>query len=204
MTSVHERLVMTDIGNWPAAVRAFAWRKPALSLDLAPGPQGWLDVSDTLPGLAPCDLMPKLALKSWQESGRLRMIPGGLPLAPAIAARLATPTHAQRVVLQAWDTADTPPQLHLFPWADMSAVTELRWRVVSGQAENTSCCYRNTRLPDTESLSEILGTIHTEMPALGAFIAQLAVPATGPVRLIDLNPALTARQLAALAGGGAV
>lgn len=196
MSDLYTRFRMTDIAAWPKAVQSLAWRMPWKSLAVSQvlGTGLW-QTRDPLPDTAAQDLMPKLAIKSWQESGRLRRIPQGLPLADALAARLSSPTAQQRVVLRAWEDADTPPLLHLFPWADMQNVTEARFLWSGGKLSWVSTCQRNAVQMGNLDFSQAGPYIADHMPRLGSFIVQFAVPEHEQVRIIDINPALSRTDL---------
>ena len=142
--------------------------------------------------------MPKLTIKSWQDGGRLRLIPAGMPLEPAVRARLATPTVQQLRVLQAWDDVDAPPLLHLFPFTDMSHVTEARFMCSGGTIEPVSTCARNRLLPASTDITLLAEAVVTAMPSLGAFVLQIAIAPDGVPRILDINPGLSPTDLAEL------
>lgn len=196
MSDLHARFRMTDIAAWPKALQSLAWRTPWMSLALCQDPlTGQWQTENPLPDAAQQDLLPKLAIKSWQESGRLRVIPQGLPLANAVVARLLSPTAQQRVVLRAWDNVELPPYLHLFPWADMRNVTEARFLWSGGRLNSISTCQRNAvRVADLD-FSKAGPFIADQIPALGSFIVQFAVPENEQARIIDINPVLSQADL---------
>ena len=196
MSELNRRLLATDILAWPEPVRALAWQTPWLSVPLEVGDT--IAVAEDVPETAPMPLMPKIAIKSWQESGRLRQIPADLPLHDAIRARLATPTVQQRVTLTAWAGAKTPPCLHLLPWTDMSNVSEMRAAWSAGQITLTSQCRRNTVPLDRLDITPVMQMIATEMPAVGSFSVQFAVTADGSAHVLDINPLLSPSETAEL------
>jgi len=199
MSSALTRIRMTDVSVWPDAVKPYAFALPVLSVPVARHDEtGALKVASELPEIAPQDLLPKLTVKSWQETGRLRIIPAGLPLAPAIAARLATPSAQQLAVLQAWDEAEDPPLLHLFPFTDMRLGSELRCLWADGALTVISACRRGTARERGEDLDALGQLVARAMPSLGTFVLQCAVPSDGVPRIMDINPGLTPPELASL------
>lgn len=199
MAELHARLRQTDILAWPASVQAMAWRMPLLSLPVEKTAEGVWTATGPVPDTAPANMMPKLTIKSWQETGRLRMIPAGQPLAPAVRIRLASPTAQHLTVLKAWDDAADPPCLHLFEWTDMSRVSEARYLCLPGSTRQTSLCHRTTKAPAKAAADPLIQAVRSGMPGLEGFILQIALPPDGPPRILDINPALSASDLAALA-----
>lgn len=197
MADAHTRLRMTDISAWPEEVRALAWCRPWVSLPLEVDAAG-IALAEDCAEVAPKDLFPKLAIKSWQESGRLRLIPGELPLRPALEARLASPTRQQMTVLRAWADAEAPPFLHLFPWHDMSKVSEVRYAWTNGQIRVLSACRRGGVSLDGGDFSRVTQRIAEQMPGLGNFIAQFAIELSGRAGIVDINPILDQETLLSL------
>ncbi|MEM9436630.1 MAG: hypothetical protein AAGA15_06275 [Pseudomonadota bacterium] len=196
MSELFYRLRSTDVLAWPEALQMIAWQMPWKSLALAWDPEtARISREDTCPDTAPTDLFPKLAVKSWQEGGRLRLIPEGLPLAAAVDARLATPTRQQQVALQAWNDADAPPCLHLFPWRDMSRISEARFAWSGGQISLKSLCVRNSVAFSADEFTQACALIAECIPVLDSFVAQFVIDETGSKRLLDVNPVLTQREI---------
>ncbi|WP_308915782.1 hypothetical protein [Jannaschia sp. LMIT008] len=193
------RLRGTDVLQWPDPVRALAWQMPWISLPLALDPEGGPPRLDAeCPDAAPADLFPKIALKSWQEEGRLRLIPGEQPLPPAVAARLSTPTGRQVMVLEAWRDASTPPYLHLFESRDMSTVSELRCRWVGDRRVASTICHRNRAGVRADILDRAEDTVRSAMGAMGDVTMQFAVGRDGRPWILDVNPVLTPADLESL------
>lgn len=198
MTSLNARLQCTDILMWPAPIRSLAFAVPWLSVPLDITTDTIALKSDDLPEMVPFDLFPKLAIKSWQESGRLRMIPAEVPLRPMLEARLASPTVQQRAVLNGWSDAEVPPHLHLFAWRDMSQISEMRCSWSRGRASVTSTLTRNGLNTSGLDFRPVMTSIAELMPALDSFVAQFAVGPNGEVKIVDINPQLTADEIAQL------
>lgn len=198
MTSLHMRLRCTDILMWPAPIRSLAFEVPWLSVPLDTTSDTIALQGDDLPEIAPFDLFPKLAIKSWQDSGRLRMIPADVPLRPMLERRLASPTVQQRAVLTGWTDAEVPPHLHLFAWRDMSQISELRCAWSRGRASVTSALARNRLNTRDLDIRPLMMSIADLMPALYSFVAQFAVEQNGEIKIVDINPHLTTNEIAQL------
>lgn len=193
------RLRSTDVLNWPKPVRESAWQMPWRSLALRTGPaSGPLQLIDDCPELAPIDLFPKLAIKSWQESGRLRFIPADQLLHPAVVARLASPTGQQIAVLRAWRDYDAIAHLHLFEWRDMTNVSELRCHWIGGARHHVSTFRRNGAALQMDVLERAEDAILESLPELRDFVVQFAVGPDGYPWILDINPILSRRELAML------
>ncbi len=113
LAELYAQFRATDPVQWPDALKPHAWAWPDLSLPLYQTETGTLDFDADLPINAPRDFFPKLAIKSWRDSGRLRMVPRGAPFRNTLQGLLMSPTQQQRLVLEAWLTAGAPPLLHL-------------------------------------------------------------------------------------------
>lgn len=198
MTSLHARLRCTDILMWPASIRSLAFEVPWLSVPLDVTPDAIALLDGDLPEIVPFDLFPKLAIKSWQDSGRLRMIPADVPLRPMLERRLASPTVQQRAVLTGWTDAEMPPHFHLFAWRDMSQISELRCSWSRGRASITSALARNGSNTRDLDIRPLMTFIADLMPALDSFVVQLAAGQDGEIKIVDINPHLTANEIALL------
>lgn len=207
MADLAARIAMTDVRAWPAPVAELALSMPWLSVPVT-RTAGGLRALGEVPKVAPLDLMPKLGPKSWQETGRLRIVREGRPLAPAIAGLLSTPTRQQMTVIAAgWpeagqtedDEEDQPPlHLHLFEALDFAELSECRCLYAAGRMTVTSHCLRSRVKVRTEAMEAACAVIAETMPGLGPFIAQFVMLPWRNPALIDLNPGLGAADLAAL------
>lgn len=207
MADLAQRLRMTDVRAWPKPVAELALSMPWASIPVRPAPGGGFCPVGEVPVTAPLDLMPKLGPKSWQETGRLRIIREGQPLGRAVAGLLNTPRRQQMTVLTAgWpeseedaeDELARPIHLHLFEALDFSGLSECRCLWSGGRMRMTSHCQRSRVKVRTEALKDSCALIADAMPGLGTLIAQFAlVPWRAPA-LVDLNPGLDAADLAAI------
>ncbi len=199
LAALHARIRATEITAWPAAVRDHAFAQPALSLAVK-GPLNGLVVDGAVPEVHDADLFPKLGAKSWQETGRLRIIPAGLALPGAVAARLATPTRQHVMLAPAW--SEGVMHLHLFPATDMTRVTEARYLVAGKIVARASLCLRG---PGAEAVAAAkdafavkLAVGAAERLGIGSVIVQVAFEPNGRTSILDINPALTPAEVALL------
>lgn len=198
---LYDRLLATEVTRWPPAVREHAFALPFLSVSLEERDRG-LHLADEIPERLPGPAFPKLAIKSWQESGRLRIVPEEAALRPALVARISTPTKQQNLILPAWAETGEPLFLHLFPYRDFSAISEARFLVDDRKATRTSLCLRG---PDAQSVTERLMEAAHALAAgvqsrmnMGRLIVQIAFERTDRVSVVDINPTLDAQDVEAL------
>lgn len=190
------RVRATEITAWPPAVRDHAFAHPLLSLPVK-GPLTALQVDGPMPEAHDQDLFPKLGAKSWQETGRLRIIPAGMPLPGAVAARLATPTRQHALLSGAW--ADGGLHLHLFPARDMTRVSEARYLVSGKMVARANLCLRG---PGSEAVVAAkdafavkLAVGAAERLGVGSVIVQVAFEPDGRTSILDINPGLTPAEV---------
>jgi hypothetical protein len=199
LAALHARIRATEITAWPSAVRDHAFVQPALSLTVK-GPLTALAVDGAVPDSSDTDLFPKLGAKSWQETGRLRIIPAGLPLEGAVAARLATPTRQHVMLHGAWPEGTL--RLHLFPARDMTRVTEARYLVSGKMVARASLCLRGPGaeavVAAKDAFAVKLAVGAAERLGMGSVIVQVAFEPDGRTSILDINPALTPAEVALL------
>jgi hypothetical protein len=203
MRTADARLLATEFDRLPAAVqRAFATAPLLRATVHADGAGFALDDPAALDYPAPQALLPRLAIKTWRDSGALGTIYAGLNMAAAAAQLLAQPTAAQRRVAAAWLRNEVPLQLMLWPYQDYSEVSEVRFLALPGRAaQRVSACLRGASGPRLGALlprlQQAAGSIAAQLPAQ-PYIVDLALFADGRIALVDLNPGLTPRELAEL------
>ena len=197
LAAIYARVRATEITEWPADVQAHAFAMPMLSVPVGAMPMGFA-AAGPLPASHASDLFPKLGVKSWQETGRLRIIPAGQPLADQVAARLATPTRQQLLLQAAWPAGEM--QLHLFAAQDFTAISEARYLVSGGNAARSTLCLRGTEqiVMQAADYALSLATGAAARLEAGSVIVQIAFEPGGRVSILDINPALTPQQTEAL------
>ena len=196
LAGIHAAFRATDPEVWPEAVRASAWALPWTSVPLMAAEDGTLapaeDAPD-LPAVAPGDLMPKLAIKSWRDAGRLRVVREGAPLDAAVASLIAGPTWQQRLVLRAWLDASLAPALHLSPWRAVG--DETRYLAGADGARHLSTCLRADGPRDAAAAKVLADTAWKEFGQARSLVVQMAYDAEGAPLVVDVNPGLTLSEL---------
>lgn len=196
IAALHARVRATEITAWPQAVRDHAFAQPVLSLPVK-GALTALQVDGPVPEAHETDLFPKLGAKSWQETGRLRIIPAGMPLPGAVAARLATPTRQHLMLHRAWGEGEL--HLHLFAAMDFTAISEGRYLVAGGSAARSNLCLRGLQgekiVAKAAEYALALAKGAAERLEAGSVIVQIAFEPTGRVTVLDINPALSPAQV---------
>ncbi|MFN7571746.1 MAG: hypothetical protein ACK5TK_09895 [Betaproteobacteria bacterium] len=203
LDSADAKLLATEFDRLPAGVQRLFLAPPLLSATVQPADAGFaLADPAALDRPAPQALLPRLAIKTWRDSGVLGVIYAGLNLRVAAERLLAHPTAPQRRVAAAWLRREQPLRLTLWPYVDFSGVSEVRFLVLPGRrAQRINACLRGetgravgSQLPRLRQAAE---AIAAQLPAQ-PHIVDLGCFADGRIALVDLNPGLTPRELAAL------
>lgn len=187
----------------PAILPALLVAQPMFSVPLkSAGEAGFEPVSwQGLPDEAPRDLFAKLGIKSWRESGSVRLIARAMPLRPVLGHLLAHPTAAQRAVARAWLDSGTPLHLHLYPAVDFSDISEARWLVNAQECRCLSLCRRGasaSRVADVlPSMRDLVRRIAAHLPP-GSHVLEMACLPDGDIRLVEINPGLSPAEVRAL------
>lgn len=204
LQSAFDKLLALDIDRLPAPLRAASLNQPLFSIPVQAAGDGFAPERwpADLPAEAPVDLFGKLGIKSWRDGGSLSPIFRGGELRPMVEYLLSQPTAAQRTVARAWLETDTPLMLHLYRFHDFSQISEVRWQTDPRGVHFVSACQRGAS-------AELLGPAMAPMRALAAQVASLLPPRAhiveiacrpdGAARLVEINPALTPREVRALA-----
>jgi hypothetical protein len=199
LAGILARVEATEIINWPSSVLEHAFTPPVYSVKIAQGDNG-LRATDPLPPTHAGDLFPKLGVKSWQETGRLRIIRAGQPLVESVAGLLATPTRQHLCLMAAWQKAQL--HLHLFAWHDFTQISEARYLVSGGTCARTSLCLRGAAteavVAQTAAYARNLAKGTADRIDAGSVIVQVAIEASGRVTVLDVNPGLTPAETSML------
>lgn len=202
LSATHEKLRAVEFTALPEPVRQAHWVAPLLSVPLRPEGEGFAPLDPAaLDRPAPTTLLPKLAIKSWRDSGGLGLIYEGASMLTVVGKLLAHPTAQQRTVARAWLDAGEPLHLHLLPFVDLVDVSEARFLAHVRETRLVSACQRGSSargfgaaLPQMLALARSL-TAH--LPTR-SHVLDLALLPTGQVRVIEVNPGLTPQDLGLL------
>jgi len=190
-----DRILATEVTRLPETVKNRLLTHPfvSLSLDYAhkrparPVMRRMPDLSDRP------DLFPKLVVKSWRDSGSLRIISSHENLENAILRRLGTLSATQQKMLDILSLTETSCRLHLFPARDFQHISEIRIRPLpSGSVQITSECARGK---SSLLLSEKRDALKScAIDTANAFdfpvIVDLGIKPDGAIFVVDINPVL--------------
>lgn len=204
LAELYAQFRATDPVQWPDALKPHAWAWPDLSLPLCQTETGTFDFDADLPINAPRDFFPKLAIKSWRDSGRLRMVPRGAPFRNTLKGLLMSPTQQQRLVLEAWFTDGATPFLHLYPWRPTHRTTEARYLAGPEGVRRLSSCYRDNAPADFAAAQALAVEVRDLMGLKSSLVLQLAYAPDGSPKVVDINPALSRPHLRLLEEEGAI
>jgi hypothetical protein len=198
----YQKLLASDPARWPDRAKELALSTPLFSVAVQPLGAGFeMKRPVQLPDVAACDLVCKLGIKSWRDSGSLRAIRAQLPLRPALSAMLETPTPQQRVLARAWTETKTPLMLRAMPYVDFSDISEVRWLVTPREARFVSACQRGSsgkRLGRVlETMQDLAREVSSQLPPYPTVMEFACLP-DGVVRLVEINPGLEPAELRAL------
>lgn len=202
MMHVYEKLRAVEFYRLAKTVRKVYLSPPALSVPVVPHGDGFrLSSPATLDRVADQALVPKLGIKSWRDSGRLGVIYEGVNIRSIADPLLQRPTAPQRLAARAWTEAGLTFRLHLSPYVDFSAVTEVRFLVNPRECRRIGACLRGQ---STQSFGAILpqmtafaANIKVHLPP-HSHILDIAYLPNGDIRLVEINPGLTPQDLYAL------
>lgn len=197
-----EKLLTTEYRVLPTRVREAMIASPDFQLLAIPDGEGFKLDAPHFPWERPPEaLFPKLGIKSWRDSGRLRLCQVGQPIEPHLAAILAAPTEPQRITLRAWTDSGTPIFLYLFPFADFSEIAEARFLCTRGQVLLANACLRgaSAQLFDARrpGMAALAGSLAAEL-GMDSVILDIGLRPGGELALVDVNPGLTAREVETL------
>ncbi len=203
LAAADAKLLATEFDRLPPGVQRLFLAPPVLAATVQPAGAGFaLADPAALDRPAPQALLPRLAIKTWRDSGVLGVIYAGLNLRAAAERLLAHPTAPQQRVAAAWLRQGQPLRLTLWPYVDFSEASEVRFLALPGRrAQRINACLRGASgrtvgslLPRLQQAAE---AIAAQLPAQ-PHIVDLGCFADGRIALVDLNPGLTPRELAAL------
>lgn len=204
MRDIHEKLLRSEFPRLPQPVRDAFLSAPVLSLPVMPAGDTFV-LADVLAADRPAQdaLIPKLGIKSWQSGGALGVIYRGVSMRAVLTTLLRAPTRAQKLAARAWTATGTPLHVHLSPYVDFSDVSEARYLVRSGTCTRTSACLRGASagLMDAScaALAGYAADVAVHLDA-GIWIIELAMRPDGAIRVVEVNPGLTPKELAAIGG----
>jgi hypothetical protein len=190
----YEKLVAVDPLTLPPAIRSAMLAPPLFVVPLRASAAGfeaesWVGV----PEIAPRNLFPKLAIKSWRDGGSLQLIARGMPLRPVVEQLLSHPTAPQQAIARAWEHQGLPLKLYLFPFVDFSDVSEARWLAEPTGVSFISACRRGTSARHLgsalTSMCQFADGLAKQLPPR-THILELGLFPSGEIHLVEVNPAL--------------
>lgn len=202
MVDVYDKLLRTEYARLPEPVRRAYLSPPVLSLLVRPTANAFCLVDPAAADFpAPTALMPKLGIKSWRDSGSLGVIYEGVSIGVMLGLLLNAPTRPQLLAARAWLRTETPLSVHLAHYVDFSHVSEVRFFVQRQRCRWISTCLRgstatlvdalNTQL--VENAMQIAASLEDE-----PYILDLCVMSGGTIRVVDINPGLSPKELATI------
>lgn len=152
-------------------------------------------------GPAPQALMPKLGIKTWRDAGGLGIIYAGVAMIAVLNPLLRAPTAPQRLMARSWARTGTALKLYLSPYLDFSDISEARFLAHAGSCRRISACLRGQSASRFDALAPRLGQMAQQWAAslpAGGWILDLALRPDDRIGLVEVNPALSPPDLAAL------
>ena len=202
LRAAFDKVLAVQPARLPPAVQKLLLAPPLKSLDVVAAGDGFaLARPAAAPGVAAQALVPKLGIKSWRDGGSLNVIHDGVPLAQALQKILARPTLAQRTLAQAWLMSDQPLQVHLSAYLDFADISEARWLAGPREVRAISQCLRGASAASVPGLMPRLQAaalkLVEQLPPRSHVIDLACLP-DGNLRVLEINPGLTPREVAAL------
>ena len=200
MVNVYEKLHAVEFDKLPKPVQGVYLAPPVISVPVEPDAEGFLVLEPVaLDRPAPQALIPKLGIKSWREKGSLGVVYPGVNLLMLAERLLTHPTKAQRLAARAWTEAKLPLRLHLSPYVDFSAVSEVRFLADPKQCRRLSACMRGNSDQGLSAaqpqIASFAANIAAHLPPY-KHIIDIAYFPSGEVWLVEVNPGLMPKDLA--------
>jgi hypothetical protein len=204
VNEVYAKLLRTEYIRLPEAIRRVYLSPPLLSLPVdADGRSFRLVDPRAVNRPAPEALVPKLGIKGWRDGGSLGVIYQGVSIRQVLSRLLRRPTRSQIIASRAWTRTETPLHVHLASYVDFSEVSEVRFLVRQRRCHTTSACLRGSSASLVDGLRNDLAETALAMAAAlpdDAYVIDLSVMPDGRIRVVDINPGLTPRDIAVLTG----
>ena len=199
MRKTAQKLVATEYRSLSDSVRQSMIVEPETVLRVNRGPT--LEVAELPFEYTNQTLLPKLGVKSWRDSGRLRLVRPHMGAAPQVQALLSRLTRAQMIMLKAYSSIAAPLYLYLFPYIDFSDISEARYLCRAGSAKFVSVCLRGESQRLFQSNRDKLAA-QAQAIAKGfgdlSVVIDMALCPDRSTYLVDVNPGLDQNDLRAL------
>lgn len=204
-TAADLKLLACAFEKLPKPIQDAHLTRPALITEVEPDGDGFRLMRPAgFLGPAPQALVPKLGIKTWRDAGGLGVIYAGVAMVALLKPLLLAPSGAQRVMARSWARTGTPLPLYLLPYLDFSDISEIRFLAHAGSCRRISACLRGNSAAGFDArISRIsrLGQAAKQCAALlggGSWILDLALLPDDRIRIVEVNPALSPVELAAL------
>jgi hypothetical protein len=206
LKSATDKVLAVQYTRLPPDIQKLLLSPPIKSLAVQPAGSGFALVAPAAAQTtATATLMPKLGIKSWRDDGSLNVIYDGVPLALVLDKILARPTYAQRVLAKAWLLNGLPLQVHLSLYLDFTDISEVRYLACPRETRIISQCLRGASAAGVSSqvpyLQAAVKMLVNQLPPCSHVIDLACLP-DGNLRVMEINPGLTPREVKALQIGG--
>ncbi len=199
MIDVYKKIRSVEFDKLPEPVQQVYLAPPVISIPVEQDDVAFkTHFSAKLEGNATEAYMPKLGIKSWRGSGSLGLIYQGVKISSVVALLLKNPTKAQSISAQAWLKFKLPLMLYLSPYVDFSQITEVRFLVNQKGTSRISSCLRGQSMESFQlvlpKITDFANKIALHLPDY-SHILDIAYFPDGNIRLVEVNPGLTPKDL---------
>lgn len=175
------------LGQW-------LFQKPAFRLPLCcVGPNPLLKPAADF--VAPFDLFPKLAIKSWRDTGRLHVINSGVQVNAAVRQALTCLSQQQRKIYMSLKGIEDDIYVDLYPYVDFSHLNEVRLRISGASVQMVSvCCRDGDRENAVADAIRFVRDIPLDLPSGQVCFVDVVSGGSQPTRILEVNPSASRRS----------